>query len=824
MTIRAVPYLLRAPGALIAPAFVAFVLVSIVLGFATPSQADESATEAMFTGEDAHDDEWPGLGLLPARLALVIGINQYRKNNLRLAPLTNPTPDAYGIADALRFARFDVRLMVTGDPPSTEPPVGVRVAKEITKNDILNEIETFNEKVRATTAATGRSPVVLIYYAGHGVSTSDAQGRVDHFLVPSDINPIVAADVAEMSVSVGSLLQRLERAAPALRIVILDACRNDVSAMLPGGADAAKVAFDSWREDQPIVFRSPTESEKDANTNGLFLLNATTNGHTASDDGAFAKIIIAWLNMTRADARRRGYVSIKSSSNLDDLYSSVAGLMHGTAGNAQKVSNQKVAAFPLHMFPTRKDYEMERQNIIDADSLPFTAKNASPENTRAERWCRYYNIVETFTRYSYFTPKVMALWGFRDAAKMRTPYDCTQYDLGVTLDSSIKFPSDEALDLKRLAGSQGVKLKDAVPKPAIQALGGMDLERPADSLAFAVQDVDIVSWRDQKEEKVGQLKFGELVQIDASDVAGKIRVRTSSGTSGYVDALSLVAGRHPVDYVLAFPPAQVTVAAGGLGDLAVLFAQVLVMDATVTYPTGDGAVGLTRAQSVAAALTKLANSGTSGASLVPRVKPVETTADKGNVLAANQVRVAMSVLPLSAEIRQSLGQPLASSRLEVARASNIRNVVTSVDESRTLDTSGVKVLLPATETTPAQSCAAVGRSLAKSADEALSQAKRAQTNIFVQMTSTAHMNDYDTIASGMRSLGFKVPSFEIMKSPISRNQIRFCPGSDRAAAAKLATDVIHRCGYQSFDTVQLPSKICGGVKGDNVEVWLAGPS
>ncbi|MBI1846759.1 MAG: urea ABC transporter substrate-binding protein [Candidatus Rokubacteria bacterium] len=130
------------------------------------------------------------------RVALVIGNARYADK-----PLTNPANDAQDIARALRDSGFEVL-----------------VKTDAGREDMLAALRQFRQRL-----ASGG--VGLFYYAGHAVQI---QGK--NFLMPVDVSvaKISGADAVEdHAVSVDTVLARMSEASTRVRIVILDACREN---------------------------------------------------------------------------------------------------------------------------------------------------------------------------------------------------------------------------------------------------------------------------------------------------------------------------------------------------------------------------------------------------------------------------------------------------------------------------------------------------------------------------------------------------------------------------------------------------------------------
>jgi uncharacterized caspase-like protein len=135
--------------------------------------------------------------LAETRLALVMGNSGYRA----VTPLPNPVNDAKAVADDLKAAAFDVTL-----------------ASDLGQSDMRRAIRDFAAKV----AGAGADTVALVYYAGHGVQVDG-----ENFLVPVDARIQREADIPIEAVRLADLMSALAAVPSKMRIVILDACRNN---------------------------------------------------------------------------------------------------------------------------------------------------------------------------------------------------------------------------------------------------------------------------------------------------------------------------------------------------------------------------------------------------------------------------------------------------------------------------------------------------------------------------------------------------------------------------------------------------------------------
>ena len=131
------------------------------------------------------------------RVALVIGQSNYRA----VVALPNPANDAKAVSRLLGDAGFDVQS-----------------AADLSQNEMRAEISDFAAKV----AAKGPDTVALVFYAGHGLQIDG-----ENFLLPVDVDPKREADIPLQGVRLNDLLNTLTSVPSKMRIVLLDACRND---------------------------------------------------------------------------------------------------------------------------------------------------------------------------------------------------------------------------------------------------------------------------------------------------------------------------------------------------------------------------------------------------------------------------------------------------------------------------------------------------------------------------------------------------------------------------------------------------------------------
>ncbi|QHO78171.1 hypothetical protein ACH79_41910 [Bradyrhizobium sp. CCBAU 051011] len=135
--------------------------------------------------------------LTDQRVALVIG-----NSNYQTAPkLANPGNDAQSIAQLLNSAGFEVTQ-----------------ATDLTRSDMVRVVQDFSNKV----AERGPGAVAMIYYAGHGVQVAG-----ENYLLPVDARISSPSDLDGNSLRLVDVMGTLESIQSRMRIVVLDACRNN---------------------------------------------------------------------------------------------------------------------------------------------------------------------------------------------------------------------------------------------------------------------------------------------------------------------------------------------------------------------------------------------------------------------------------------------------------------------------------------------------------------------------------------------------------------------------------------------------------------------
>ena len=131
------------------------------------------------------------------RIALVIGNSKYRNT----VQLSNPVNDTKAIAQLLNSAGFEVIS-----------------ATDLSHNQMIQAVQEFSGRV----AGRGPNTVAMVYYAGHGVQLAG-----ENYLVPVDARISSEPDLINGSLRLVDVMATLEAIPSRMRIVILDACRNN---------------------------------------------------------------------------------------------------------------------------------------------------------------------------------------------------------------------------------------------------------------------------------------------------------------------------------------------------------------------------------------------------------------------------------------------------------------------------------------------------------------------------------------------------------------------------------------------------------------------
>ena len=135
------------------------------------------------------------------RAALVIGNQQYA-----MAPLDTPEADAKAMAEQLRRAGYKVTKQVN-----------------LRQSEFYDAVDGFFSQHR-------NAKVILFFYAGHALQVN---GK--NFMIPVDINP-KDPDLLSRMFDLRYLLNKLTESSSETKLVILDACRDNLFSSNPNAS------------------------------------------------------------------------------------------------------------------------------------------------------------------------------------------------------------------------------------------------------------------------------------------------------------------------------------------------------------------------------------------------------------------------------------------------------------------------------------------------------------------------------------------------------------------------------------------------------------
>jgi tetratricopeptide (TPR) repeat protein len=194
------------------------------------------------------------------RVALVIGNSSYASSFVPALP--NPRRDAGLVADALRQAGFETVQLVDLDHAG-----------------MVKALQSFRDKADSADWA-------LVYFAGHGIEVN----RVN-YLIPTDAKLADSRDVKHETVSYEDVADAIG-GAKALRIIVLDACRNN-----PFKAQMHQTAALRGSLDRGLA--APPETEA-----GTLVVYSAKEGQAAIDgDGINSPFALAFVARLKTPGR-----------------------------------------------------------------------------------------------------------------------------------------------------------------------------------------------------------------------------------------------------------------------------------------------------------------------------------------------------------------------------------------------------------------------------------------------------------------------------------------------------------------------------------------
>jgi tetratricopeptide (TPR) repeat protein len=206
-------------------------------------------------------EQGPGGAAKTRRVALIIGNGAYKN----VHPLDNPPRDAKLIAGSLKDLGFQT----------------VTLANDLTR-------DKFFETLRAFASDAEKADWAVVYYAGHGFEIGSV-----NYLVPVDAKLAVDKDAETEAVALEQVIAAVG-AARALRLVMLDACRNNPFAPTMKRTIALKLVDKGFSNIEPSA--------------GFMVVYAAKHGETALDgegvDSPFAAAVARDIKEPHVEVRK----------------------------------------------------------------------------------------------------------------------------------------------------------------------------------------------------------------------------------------------------------------------------------------------------------------------------------------------------------------------------------------------------------------------------------------------------------------------------------------------------------------------------------------
>jgi hypothetical protein len=800
----------------------------------------------------------PGEGVLPERFALVVGINRYdTTGTLGLNDLSNAENDAEGIASELKEAGFMVFVLTGGRKIKATP----NSPPYVTRNEILNRISTLVNFASKSQERTGRPPIILFYFAGHGLNLDGSD-----YVLPSDFKPSFAEDVPSMGISMADIAMRISWAQPALRIIISDACRTRSPGVLvkrstPTGET---VTLEAGNRNTRIA-----ESVKIRGINDLFLAFATLADDSAADAGAqgahgkFAGAFINVLRNAREMARRQGADGHASTAN--EILQRTKQMMELDTTSIQGSEYvERSTSFAFH--PTQKDFDLEQ--MVWNGTQKYTGSDPAAEAIRKALYCTVKTFILQTSYYSYFGAAALSqIHRYEDGG----PINCVDSELKTTASESndVKFfkpleggwvakvpetgrpaaavPASEdrrtrvegtfnvaagsavgehrlaepfRRDRLRLAASSNgpvlaqsitarsdrkvddLKIKDlpalGLDPKALLEVARFDPEARIDDLAVA--SADLALFADAKlTRKIGQIRAGDLLQVLSIVDQDTISVRTALPAAN--GSSTGFVKQRPVDSGRVAVRFQVDVHLPGIVQYDNRVVDPILQSSVLT----DMQVRFpSKDKLIGFARAQIAADrfGKQSAIVdrnVRRFVPsiLPTTNEKEQT--EDSVWVAVTLLPLARDVRLRL---LSSSGLSVRPED-------AVDLSGYSEPSGRVAV-----------SAAFSSECTAAAEDSL-RAMKGKVTAYVQFMPDVQRSDSEQIRSVLNAAGFFTPAAEKVFVAPQASEIRACSDQSRGAA-NLARTLLEKCQLGRFATREAPT--CRkGLARDTIEILLGVP-
>jgi hypothetical protein len=581
-------------------------------------------------------------GKLPRRLALVIGIDYYRHwSRISLPQLRNAARDADLIAKVLERAGFSVTLLVSSHDN-----------KWVEEVQILRSLNTFADKLKRAFEETKQPPIAFFYFAGHGLTAPDRDGKDQNFLLPSDFHADHVEDIPQTGLSLQDIVWRVASGSPALKIIAIDACRNEAPRLpsLRKPEDLVDLASGTTRTQDLAKY---VENTREAVTQRTHYLFATHKGGTASDEGHFTRALVQAIE----EALKEG---AKGDSMRHWTLAKISDWIRGKfeERRVQQSHVYEPHAYQFRPLPTRKDFDAESKawNVIAG-----MQQNVEKKETADAFFERRLCVASLFRQeyaYSYFMHRASAM------LEKHGPLTCPDTsNLGIPMDFS-------ALPIRLGIGTVAPwmsPIRYTAPKAgllkAFQPAGTASLpsDVPLDRMLTASGGVVVRSAPDANAPPVDKTEAGELFGFESVSRDGNWVAVSIPRGKGYLPLGGVSGAYLPISVTLPIPNDRKSAVKvpPELEAVFELLGGAVVGDMTLEYSEADGPAGLSHALEVYESVTARSSplQGANAARLVPLIVRVEKAKDSA---LEGSVRVTLSLLPLSKEVRSALAKEMQS--------------------------------------------------------------------------------------------------------------------------------------------------------------------
>ena len=280
------------------------------------------------------------------RVALIIGCGAYSL----AAPLANPVHDATALEACFKKLGFDEVTLVTN------PKLA----------DLVRQLADFS-------AAADDAEVAVIYFAGHGIAANSQS-----YLIPCDAELGHARRLDFEAIKLADIMRAIENPRSQLRLIILDACRNNPYRSRMRGGDARRSV------EGGLAYVEPHGN--------MLVAYAAKHGQTALDGdwegySPYAKALLAHLETPNLEIRllfgrvRDDVLHFTKGEQTPHLYGALGGqeiyLMRGGAATPRPQERELPRSRADHLWDEFNISTTTDQELIQAYIAQMELENAA---------------------------------------------------------------------------------------------------------------------------------------------------------------------------------------------------------------------------------------------------------------------------------------------------------------------------------------------------------------------------------------------------------------------------------------------------------------